>query len=237
MSLRSITSTDQAGNTVTLGGRALAQGSCTAGVAYTWNVCLYQFWHVASSLTSTGGYTHTLSSAQVSYDALAPGAPHLDSVEPGDGHLNLGFSSPGDDDLASYEVLIAPKNTDLDEAVAASESSDGGGTYDAFDCYAGATTVALASTATSGRVPESGALTNGLTYVIQLRAVDTAGNVGACSNPMDGTPQEIDDFWRLYKNAGGTGTGGCTHSASGPGLWPLGAVLLALVRRRSARRA
>ncbi|MBS2026889.1 MAG: hypothetical protein JST54_03205 [Deltaproteobacteria bacterium] len=231
VSLRSITSTDTSGNTATLYARSLAKSSCSVGASYGWNVCLYEFWQT-TAYTGTVTQEHATATATIAYDALAPGAPRLDAVSPGDQHLTVAFTSPGDSDIANYEVLLALKNTDDDEAISASAASDGG-TYASYDCYPGAAVVELAGTVTSGRVPDdSGSLLiDGLTYVAQVRAVDSAGNVGPCSNPMDGTPQVIDDFWRLYKAAGGSGAG-CGAASGDVGLPLLAAAVLALRRRR-----
>ena len=47
-------------------------------------------------------------------------------------------------------------------------------------------------------------------YIVQVRAVDNAGNTGPCSSEVSGTPRLVDDFWRLYKKDGGTDTGSTT---------------------------
>ena len=236
VSLRAVTDTDISGNTATLQGRDLAMSSCTVGASYTWNVCLYEFWQTTAYLGTATAESAT-ASATIAYDALAPGAPQLTSVDPGDQHLSVTFTSPGDSDITNYQVLLALKNSDYDEAIAASATTDGGGSYPSYDCYPGAQEVDL-GTATSGRVPaDASVLQDGVTYVAQVRAVDSAGNVGPCSNPMDGTPQQIDDFWRLYKSAGGSGDGGCTTAGGAAGLLGLLGVALTLGGRiRKSRR-
>lgn len=51
-------------------------------------------------------------------------------------------------------------------------------------------------------------LINGTTYAVAVAAVDTAGNSGPLSAVACGTPQEVDDFFELYRRAGGNGGGG-----------------------------
>ena len=239
VSSRSVTSTDESGNSATLYARQLAKSDCSTGVSYTWNVCLYEFWQVTSTTSGTT-YQHLLSTSTITYDSLGPGAPRLDSVTAGDQHLNVSFTSPGDSDISKFEILVAPKNTDYDESIAVSAASDGG-VYTSYDCYPDAELIDFSESTTAGMIPSgsSGLLQDGLTYVVQVRAVDTAGNTGPCSNPIDGTPQVIDDFWRLYKKAGGQGTG--CGSATGAALAPAIVVLIWLgIRKgraiRSSRR-
>jgi MYXO-CTERM domain-containing protein len=63
--------------------------------------------------------------------------------------------------------------------------------------------------------------------------VDSAGNVSLCSEPVEGTPQVINDFWRQYQQSGG-GQAGCAHATSGTALLTL-LGLLALRRRKDPR--
>lgn len=65
--------------------------------------------------------------------------------------------------------------------------------------------------ATSGRVA---GLRNGYTYSIGVAAIDGVGNVGTQSNIACAAPQPIDDFYKLYREAGGEG-GGTFCTASG----------------------
>jgi hypothetical protein len=150
----------------------------------TWYVCLYEFWLSSSSTSSSS--VNALSSATITYDAQPPSAPTLTLVTAGDQHLKVSFDSSDDSDISEYRILIALKSTDSDEQVAAS-AADGGD----YLCYPGARSFS-AGTETGGvSVPSSNDLTDGLTYVVQVEAVDSTGNVGPCSNPKDGTPRLI----------------------------------------------
>jgi hypothetical protein len=199
---RSITATDEAGSTTTLSVSKLAGGDCAAVQTRTWNVCLYEFWQTAATTYTAATHTNALSTVTVTYDAQPPGAPTLTMVTAGDQHLKASFDAPGDSDISEYRVLVALKNVDQDEAIAAA-AADGG----AYGCYAGAQSHS-AGTDTSGvSVPPGNELVDGKTYVVQVQAIDAVGNAGPCSNPMDGTPRLINDFWRQYEASGGTETG------------------------------
>jgi hypothetical protein len=86
---------------------------------------------------------------------------------------------------------------------------------------------------------EARSLLNGTTYAVAVAAVDTAGNSGPLSAVACGTPQEVDDFFELYRRAGGKGGGGfCSisrvHDFSLLGLLALAGLLLG-ARRRGQR--
>jgi|GEM_PF-3376526 len=52
-------------------------------------------------------------------------------------------------------------------------------------------------------------LTNGVLYEIRARTIDAAGNYSFdWSEPVYGTPQQVDDFWEAYKRNGGDEKGG-----------------------------
>jgi hypothetical protein len=95
-------------------------------------------------------------------------------------------------------------------------------------------------TSTSGKVT---GLLNGVTYSIGVAAVDSVGNTGPLSLIVCNAPQPIDDFYKLYREAGGRAGGGYCQ-ASGPlgvgamwGPWVgLGAAAVARVARRALRR-
>lgn len=95
-------------------------------------------------------------------------------------------------------------------------------------------------TATSGRVQD---LIDNTYYTVAIAAVDQVGNIGPLSTPVCATPTMIDDFYRVYRDAGGQAGGGYCQ-ASGPlgvglrwGPWAgLGLALVAGALRRSVKR-
>jgi hypothetical protein len=95
--------------------------------------------------------------------------------------------------------------------------------------------------ATKGSVTN---LTNFQRYTVAIAAVDGVGNVGPLSSLVCETPQPIDDFYKVYRDAGGRAGGGyCQVGLAGlspPGGLPLLAALSSLgalaFRRRGGRR-
>src|SRR5262249_562616 len=86
-------------------------------------------------------------------------------------------------------------------------------------------------------------LQNATMYAVAVAGYDKLGNVGKLSDPTCGTPIPIDDFWDLYRRAGGDG-GGCSCSLARTAGWPISAGFTAggmlgaaalLLRRRSRR--
>jgi hypothetical protein len=288
------TSNPTASKTATVRVSQLAQPDCATPQNTVWNACFYEFF-VTQSLTIGVANVNGSGSAslQLTYDSLAPGAPRLDSVDPGDSHVRVGFTPPSDTDIQTFQVLIAPlssspqalhhpragsdSGSDSGSTGAGSDSgssgsggdsgssgstgsgSDSGSTgsgsssgssgstassssgsttgetgFTATACNPAATVMAnFGSSVSSGTVPDdSSTLVNGETYVVQVRAVDKAGNVGPCSNEAQGTPQVINDFWRLYKGDGGETDGGCAQAGGTVALLGLLGVAFGLGRAR-----
>jgi len=99
---------------------------------------------------------------QASVPVLAPGAPAITGITVGDGQVSVAFTAPSSDGgaaITNYEV-----------------STDGGSTFNA-----------LSPASTTSPIVVSG-LTNGQTYTIQLKAVNSVGP-GAASNGMSGLPK------------------------------------------------
>jgi hypothetical protein len=82
-------------------------------------------------------------------------------------------------------------------------------------------------------------LRDGVYYNVAVAAVDAYGNVGPLSNVACGEPRPVNDFWKLYYEAGGRAGGGfCSAEGVGTpaGTSGLGALMIAsivaMVRRR-----
>jgi len=83
-------------------------------------------------------------------------------------------------------------------------------------------------------------LENGTTYAIGVAGEDLLGNPGVLSTIQCGTPQELTDFFELYKEKGGRGGGGfCSFSPgaarSAPGAALLFGILFAALGTRRTR--
>jgi hypothetical protein len=90
----------------------------------------------------------------------------------------------------------------------------------------------------SGKLTISG-LTNGTNYAVAVAASDRHGNSGALSTVVCATPKQTDDFYTLYRNAGGTAGGGwCSigTNAKSAGLGVFGFTILFGLIARAWRR-
>ncbi|MBI5535411.1 MAG: hypothetical protein HY898_21965 [Deltaproteobacteria bacterium] len=95
---------------------------------------------------------------------------------------------------------------------------------------------ASGQTATEGRVT---GLKNLYTYSIAVAAVDGVGNVGTLSPVKCLEPHPVDDFFKLYKEAGGEGGGSfCSVGAvgQGAGMVGFGVMTIAALARIARRR-
>lgn len=93
-------------------------------------------------------------------------------------------------------------------------------------------------------------LVNGVTYAVAVSAVDSSGNPGPATSPMCNYPAPVNDFYEVYRDAGGAAGGGFCALQGGTkldastgspiGSWiPLataGVAVLAAGRRRRPRR-
>jgi hypothetical protein len=96
----------------------------------------------------------------------------------------------------------------------------------------------LCGTASSTAVEgEATGLVNNQLYAVGVAARDELDNPGLMSEIQCGTPQEVDDFYEVYKRAGGRGGGGfCSFGAdpaAGAGLLLAAAALAHFLRRRA----
>lgn len=165
----------------------------------------------AGTLGSCVNYGSTTTKLKASplklkYDTLPPSAPSITEVLGTNGTATLTFTINAD---ATYA-----------EATVTEVSTDGG---------VDVTTQRPQANAETGKVKVTG-LTNGVPYILQLRFIDAAGNVGPLSDAVGVTPVRTVGFWGVYKDAGGTDEGGCSVSW---GLMPMLAALLFMMRRSS----
>jgi hypothetical protein len=83
-------------------------------------------------------------------------------------------------------------------------------------------------------------LENGVEYAVAVAGVDALGNPGKLSNVDCKTPNRTDDFFTVYRRAGGQAGGGfCTTSGAvghGAGFAGLGLLLAAAIGRIVRRR-
>jgi len=85
-------------------------------------------------------------------------------------------------------------------------------------------------------------LRNGTTYNAVVAAVDGSGNVGPPSVEVCDYPAPVNDFWNIYRQAGGQAGGGCALERAGePASAAMGVALAGLTsvlarRRRRSRR-
>ena len=164
---------------------------------------------------SAGTTTSPVATLNVPLDFATPPAPVQNPLTPGDSALNVSWQ-------------------------AGNGTVDGGtGAVNSWKIYYGLSgtsplpssfTVTNAS-ATSARIT---GLTNGVAYDVQVSALTVSANESPLSNVETGTPEPVDDFWRLYKSDGGSEQGGCAAGAGGlMALLALLPVALRLRRRRS----
>jgi MYXO-CTERM domain-containing protein len=168
-----------------------------------------------------------------------PGSDICGNVGGGSGGTNIPLCDPNDDAGGRWCDGSIPDD-------AATPTPDAGPVTPSFDfaawCAAGGFSVddsancgyrkVTDGTATTGEVL---GLVNGQQYAFSLVGEDLAGNVSGGSDPVDGTPEVVLDFYRRYRCAGGAEKGGfgCSTSTAGALLIPVvGAGILALVRRR-----
>lgn len=134
-------------------------------------------------------------------DLTRPPAPVVGVPTPGDTNLNVSWSAGSGSSY--YDVVATSQANPADQH---------------------RTTV---TGTTSARI---GGLTNGVAYDVVVYAFSAGGNQSDVSNTVTGTPVQVEDFWRLYRAAGGREAGCATGGAGAVSLLVL--VPLALRRRR-----
>jgi MYXO-CTERM domain-containing protein len=173
-------------------------GACNATATETITVCAH---HLASGSSST---VSAKASGSMRLQLVAPNAPTLTGVSPGDGRLFASWTEATTGQDATRFILVATPS---------------GGTAVRSGEIVG----------TSGSV---GNLANGTTYAVQVIGLSEGGNESPLSNALTATPAPTQGFWDTYQDQGGVEEGGCQTGAAGA-LALLGLAALALGRRRS----
>jgi len=145
--------------------------------------------------------TNSIITGSILLDLAAPPAPVANTPTPGDGALNVSWSQGsgsvdgGTGAANGFRVYCDERANVPDDAALTRKCADvsGQGTTD---------------TRIEG-------LRNGTEYAVEVTAVTQGGNESPHSTPrVFGTPVEIDDFWRLYRETGRE-QGGCAAGAGG----------------------
>jgi hypothetical protein len=170
--------------------------------------------YVCVRLLDSSGDAVATGSAALRFQLERPPAPVAVAATPGEHALHLGWSA----------------------GTAATGATASSATYRAFASDG-------TTTASSGETSETSlrldGLANGTTYQVWVVAYSEAGNPSDASVAVEGTPAPVDDFFELYRKAGGSEEVGCGSAGSGGlgALAPLLALLPALrARRRRPRR-
>lgn len=181
----------------------------------------------------------------VKYDPQAPTKPSIGKVIARDSALSVQVDGVEAESTVVVEVtpLTTADGGTLEDA-GTDDAGEDAGEADAGDVDAGladAGTVVAApvgptlrfrKAAGEGNVVADG-LINGVTYRVQARVIDEAGNEGDLSDAAEGTPVKSNGLFDAYVDAGGEERGGC--AATGGGIAG-GAVLAALGIWLSSRR-
>jgi hypothetical protein len=141
--------------------------------------------------------------ATIVYDAVAPEVPTIGAVTSLDSGLRVEVQFSSDTSLV--DVRYREQGTEAWLAAGRISSGEGGITITQ--------------------------LSNNLSYVVEAKATDAAGNQSEWSALKTGTPAATSGFWRTYKESGGTETGGCGAAGAG-GLLSGVLVLLGLLWRK-----
>ncbi|MFO0724511.1 MAG: MXAN_2562 family outer membrane beta-barrel protein [Myxococcota bacterium] len=129
------------------------------------------------------------------YDTRGPSAPEITAIVPGEKRLLVEWvdtTTTTANDINGYEVLWIP-------AVTATTSSN----PDVSE-YQKSATVGLTQTSFG----LSDGLVNGVDALVAVRGIDNYGNKGPLSQARIGRPEEVSDFFELYKGQNGAEKGG-----------------------------
>lgn len=203
-------------------------------------------------------------------DLLGPTAPTDITVGIGENALILSYTPSTEQDTLGYRFFCDTGEEAPEEDAggggadagsdAAADAADAGDVGDAGEVapsvgeFPGAASCPPSSVLIPGQLPAGRAacgssrspkgvasgLTNGLESTVGVAAFDQVGNLGKLSDLVCGTPNPIDDFFKLYRQAGGQAGGGFCSVGSFPGASLVGVGVLstamALALRRGRRR-
>lgn len=158
------------------------------------------------------------------YDTKPPPTPVFRAVESGDRRLRVVWDAPADDtDVRFYEVLYLPQVATSTEGLVISPDTPG--------------LQSRRVDRTQRSVSLETDVLNGVPVAFALRAIDPLDNVGELGPTHFGVPQQVVDYWQLYKAQGGDEEGGfCFIATAAYGSYAHPAVgLLRLVRDRVLR--
>ena len=161
------------------------------------------------------GGAPTFASIPVNFAMANPTAPTGLVINEGDQHLKVNWTV-GDaaETIATYDVHVLLPDAGYDSTKYASR-------------------VSSATSADVTQTDDGAALQDDTTYVVKVVATDNYGNVSDPSDPANGTPRHILDFYDLYRDEGGSATGGGGCSSAGSATWiALGVLLVGLLARR-----
>lgn len=186
---------------------SIAGVSCDGAADTPVNICL---------LSNVGGTLTVLYSDIFTFQLAIPPQPTITSVNPGDSQLTVNVQTGTSTN--EYQAITAVTYT-----VTCSPSTSTGAGSSSSTGPAGPITV--------------GGLTNGVAYTAVAQPFSQLGNQGPLSATfpagVDTTPEPFEDFWNIYKNAGGVEQGGCGAGGAGAlGAVGVLATFLWLRRRR-----
>jgi len=185
------------------------QNYCTAGGTIYFCVVV-----VEGSSESSLVRTAYEAKGSITINVAKPAAPTGVSARSGDGALTVSWTD-GSPAASSWVVTAAPDPTPPGDA----------------NCTVTATATVTQDCSSSGcRVAN---LTNDACYSVTVQGFSAFNNPSDVSAAASGVPRPADDFWEVYKGAGGVEEGGCgSGSASALALLVLASVAPRLRRRR-----
>jgi hypothetical protein len=173
----------------------------------TIHVCVHHYAYQTGTQNPDLSTVRASAVATITLSVGKPAAPVDVSVSPGDKRLYVQWAagSGGGAEASDYLIVAAPTS--------------------------GTSPVQTdTATGTSGVVD---GLVNEQEYEVMVFARSASGTASDPSEAVLGTPKPVDDFWEVYRKAGGTESGGCGGPAGPLALAGLAGVVLAARRRRT----